>query len=286
MLEGLFAPERKKPIPVFPKTVTVITSPEGSAAWDIKKTITEKNDYADILIYPVKVQGQGAAEEISAALDAVNASATKTDVIILARGGGSPEERWAFNEEIVVRSIAASRIPVITGIGHEDNESLSDLAADYYAKTPTAAADRAVPDTAVLREDIMLGFEMLDRHFQRFISGAEEKVLHHSPARMVGRLRSKTMNEEQKCRMMIQRAALKAENIIRDREKDIEIVHTGLKALSPKNIMEKGYSVIRDKNGRTVSDIAAVNISDIIDITVKNGTIVSEVKDVRRSEDD
>lgn len=290
MMEGIFSPERKKPLPVFPKTVTVITSPEGSAAWDIKKTITEKNNYVDILVYPVKVQGQGAAEEISAALDAVNASLaeskTKTDVIILARGGGSPEERWAFNEEIVVRSISASRIPVITGIGHEDNESLSDLAADYYAKTPTAAADRAVPDTAALKEDILLRYEMMDRHFQRYISNGEEKVINLSPSRMVGRLRSKAMNEEQKCRLIVDRSAMIAKNMITEREKNIEILFTGLTALSPKNIMEKGYSVIRDKNGRMVSDISRINVSDIIDITVKNGKIVSEVKDIRSTCDD
>ena len=150
--EGLFSAENKKPLPEFPSKIAVVTSETGAAVRDIIRTVKNKNDYVDILVYPVLVQGPAAAEDIAAALRDINENYSDVDIIITGRGGGSMEELWAFNEEVVARSIFASRIPVISAVGHETDFTISDFVADFRAATPTAAAELAVPDTGELRE--------------------------------------------------------------------------------------------------------------------------------------
>ncbi len=142
--EGLFDEDRKKPIPLIPRRIGVITSPSGAAVHDILTVLKRRFPAIPVLIYPVAVQGDSAKTEISAALDTANRQAV-VDVIILARGGGSLEDLWAFNEEIVARAIAGSQIPIITGIGHEVDFSIADFVADLRAPTPSAAAEHAVP---------------------------------------------------------------------------------------------------------------------------------------------
>lgn len=147
--EGLFAEERKKPLPLLPEKIALVTSPSGAAVHDFLSTARKRCLAAAIEIFPVPVQGAGAAEEIAAAIGLINDRA-ENDLIVLCRGGGSLEDMWPFNEEIVARAIAASRIPVLTGIGHEIDTSIADLVADLRAATPTAAAQAALPDRAQL----------------------------------------------------------------------------------------------------------------------------------------
>lgn len=132
--------------------MAVVTSPTGAAVRDILKIIKQKNNIVDILVYPVLVQGPDAAADIAAALKDINEKHCDVDVIIAGRGGGSAEELWAFNEEIVARSIFASEIPIISAVGHETDFTIADFVADLRAETPTAAAEKAVPDTAMLME--------------------------------------------------------------------------------------------------------------------------------------
>ncbi|MBQ9179599.1 MAG: exodeoxyribonuclease VII large subunit [Firmicutes bacterium] len=279
--EGLFDIERKKPLPAFPKKVFVVTSGEGSAVEDIKKTIIEKNDYVDIIIYPVKVQGQGAAEEIAAAINHINAM-DAADLMIVGRGGGSAEERWAFNEEIVVRSIADSHIPIITGIGHEDNESLSDLAADFYAKTPTAAADRAVPDTFELREDLDYTLDLIERLFERHMNTAAERVEFLSPARMTGMLKNMVTLRENKCSGVVSQMSGRIESILLKSQSGIDVEKARLDALSPKNIMNRGYGVIMDADDKMIKGIGEIKENDDINVTLNDGGIKARVTEVRR----
>lgn len=286
--EGLFDPARKKSLPVFPRNIAVVTSPEGSAAWDIRQTIIEKNDYVNIYLYPVKVQGQGAAQDIAAAIDDINMRAADMpiDVMIVARGGGSPEERWAFNEEIVVRSIARSNIPIVTGIGHEDNESLSDLAADYYAKTPTAAAAAAVPDTFEIKEDLALRAEQIDRCFTRFMRAKDEELKRLDPSNMVGRLKLRITSSRTKTDAMIKDQSNIIKNILSDNHKNIEIIKASLDALSPKNIMCRGYAAITGPGGRLVGSIGVLNKDDEIDITMRDGKLTAKVMQIRSNENE
>lgn len=286
--EGLFDPARKKSLPVFPRNIAVVTSPEGSAAWDIRQTIIEKNDYVNIYLYPVKVQGQGAAQDIAAAIDDINMRAADMpiDVMIVARGGGSPEERWAFNEEIVVRSIARSNIPIVTGIGHEDNESLSDLAADYYAKTPTAAAAAAVPDTFEIKEDLALRAEQIDRCFTRFMRAKDEELKRLDPSNMVGRLKLRITSSRTKTDAMIKDQSNIIKNIFSDNHKNIEIIKASLDALSPKNIMCRGYAAITGPGGRLAGSIGVLNKDDEIDITMRDGKLTAKVMQIRSNENE
>ncbi len=145
--EGLFDPGRKKPIPAFPLTIAVVTSPTGAAIRDVLRTLQLRWPVGRVLIYPVQVQGEGAAPQIAAALKELNQNADrlKIDVILLVRGGGSLEDLWAFNEEVVARAIYGSRLPVISGVGHEVDITIADLVADLRAATPTAAAQAATP---------------------------------------------------------------------------------------------------------------------------------------------
>jgi len=152
--EGLFDAAHKKSIPAFPRKIALVTSGSGAAVEDMVKIITSKNNIVDIVIFPVQVQGKGAAREISGAIDRINSEFPDMDIIIAGRGGGSMEELWAFNEESVVRSIFKSRIPVISAVGHEIDVTMADFVSDMRAETPTAAAQLAVPDISELKSHL------------------------------------------------------------------------------------------------------------------------------------
>ncbi|MEG0292366.1 MAG: exodeoxyribonuclease VII large subunit [Anaerovoracaceae bacterium] len=152
--EGLFSPLLKKPIPTFPKKIALVTSETGAALQDMLKIIQGRNNIVDIIIFPVTVQGPKAAPEISSTISFINENYKDVDIMIVGRGGGSIEELWAFNEESVARSIARSRIPVISAVGHETDITICDFVADLRAETPTAAAAIAVPNIFEIRENI------------------------------------------------------------------------------------------------------------------------------------
>jgi len=160
--EGLFDEFRKKKIPLFPESVALVTSPSGAALFDFLKIAESRLNSVPIEIFPVRVQGQGAADDIVEALTLLN-ERKKTSVIILCRGGGSIEDLWSFNEEKVARAVHASKIPVVSAVGHEIDFTISDFAADYRAPTPTAAAEAVIPDGAAIREKILLLKERLTR---------------------------------------------------------------------------------------------------------------------------
>lgn len=173
--EGLFAAERKRPLPRFPRCVGVITSPTGAAVRDIIITLQRRYPQVPILLYPVLVQGKGAAPSIVKAIETLNATG-EPDVLIVGRGGGSLEELWAFNEETVARAIAASRIPVISAVGHETDFTIADFAADLRAATPTAAAELAVPLAAELAAALRTAEERLRHALQRRAQRGGERL--------------------------------------------------------------------------------------------------------------
>ena len=150
--EGLFAASRKKPLPMLPQRLGLITSPRGAAVADMIRILRRRYENLHLLLYPVRVQGEGAAEEMVEALQYFNRAAPRVDVIILARGGGSLEDLWAFNEEVLARAIAASKIPVITGVGHETDFTIADFVADLRAPTPSAAAELVIKSKEQLKE--------------------------------------------------------------------------------------------------------------------------------------
>ncbi len=167
--EGLFDPARKRPLPAFIRRVAVVTSPTGAAIRDFLQVLSRRWRGTEVMIVPVRVQGDGAAAEIAAAIAAVNRLVAPVDCLVVTRGGGSMEDLWAFNEELVVRAIAASRVPVISAIGHEIDVTLSDLAADVRALTPSEAAELAVPAA----EEMVLQLRQIER---RLVTGLRSKA--------------------------------------------------------------------------------------------------------------
>jgi len=177
--EGLFDDEHKKSIPAYPFSIAVVTSPTGAAVRDILRTLSRRWPVGRVMIYPVQVQGEGSAQQIVEALDALNAQAAVLggiDVIILARGGGSLEDLWSFNEEPVARAVFRSRIPVVVGVGHEVDVTIADLVADLRAATPTAAAECVAPVLAEVREGLSTAWVRLMRLAREDLAGARERI--------------------------------------------------------------------------------------------------------------
>ena len=253
--EGLFDPKYKKQLPAFPARIGIVTSPGGAAVKDILKNITARNSFVDVMIYPAAVQGTGAAEQIARAIDTANRLHPETDILIVGRGGGSMEELSPFNEECVARSIFASKIPVISAVGHEIDFSIADLVADVRAETPTKAGVIAVPDTGELADEI----EILKRQFFREL---ENRFMYSEL--MTDRIRQEMLN------------SLK-ERLLKN-ERAVEEYRLSLELSDPSKIVEKGYAVIRDVNGKPVTGIAGMEIGDRYNINMKDGKAGSVIE--------
>lgn len=278
--EGLFDETHKKAIPAFASKIAVVTSETGAAIRDIIRTIKNKNTYTDILVYPVLVQGPAAAGEISSAIDDLNANHKDVDVIITGRGGGSMEELWAFNEEIVARSIYNSKIPVISAVGHETDFTIADFVADLRAATPTAAAEAAAFDT----------FEMLN-YLEEVKTNLKNSLLSIAE---IKKNRLESLNPsvfESVLRSRITYEQMNADSIIEKMESDIKTKLSALRdkieherevleAANPKSIFARGYSVIRDNNGKIINTTADLNIGNTISIETFDGNAKAKITEL------
>lgn len=280
--EGIFDPELKKEIPFFPEKIAVITSETGAAVRDILKIIKTKNNYADVLVYPVLVQGPYAAQQIADAIDDVNQKWPQTDTIIVGRGGGSMEELWAFNEEIVARSIFKSQIPVISAVGHETDFTISDFAADRRAETPTAAAHMAVPDigelkayTADLRDRLLLSMESCIRYKEMRLASLDLAAFQRD-------LESRIVMEQMRIDNLKQENQQRIISMIENYEKEINLHKASLTALDPKAIMSRGYGAVLDEHGRLTGSAKAINPQDRLTVVLKDGRADCTVTKVRR----
>lgn len=263
--EGLFDKRWKKPVPAFPLRIGVITSSTGAAVEDIRKIITSKNDLTDILIFPTQVQGEGAPASIIGNIRLANelaADGLRIDTLIVGRGGGSPEDLAAFNDEGVARAIFASVIPVISAVGHESDFSISDFVADVRAETPTAAADMAVMNTFELREDILSYKEML-------ITAARRKI---ESERMILASRTDLLYSNMKGKLENARSEVdKAMIMIREND--------------PRSIFAKGYAAVTDPGGRIVPDTSAITAGSVYTVRMRDGNFRAEVLEVVRNAD-
>ena len=249
--EGLFSREHKKPIPRFVKRIGVITSDTGAAIEDIKKIITSKNDYADIIIFPTLVQGIGSPASIIKSIETANnysKSVKCIDVLIIGRGGGSAEDLAAFNDEGVARAIFASKIPTISAVGHESDVSISDWVADARAETPTAAADMAAINTFELREQIARNKQELKKSIAYKIKMERNNIKiqrEHLIHAMSGKIREMKLN--------IDKAVIT------------------LKENNPTNVLSKGYALVT-KNDKVVSDMSNIALDEIYTIVMADGS--------------
>lgn len=274
--EGFFAAERKREIPAWPSVIGIVTSSTGAALRDMLNTIRRRYPLVDVILSPTPVQGVDAPAGIVAAIDRLNTQANP-DVILLARGGGSLEDLWAFNDEQVVRAIAKSRTPVITGVGHETDFTLADFVADLRAPTPTAAAELATPDRTELSLDLLA----LQRHLSQItIAGVEKKRWEtqrqenqlHQLSPMFQIQNSRQRLDELLHRMG--RTMIANITIFRTR---VEGASQHLASLSPAATLERGYAVVSKFDLSIVRSIGQVAPGDAVTIQVSDGSFNAHV---------
>lgn len=275
--EGLFSAEHKKTLPEFPSKVAVVTSETGAAVRDIIRTIKNKNDYVDILVYPVLVQGPAAAGDIAAALRDLNENYSDVDVIITGRGGGSMEELWAFNEEVVARSIFDSVIPVISAVGHETDFTISDFTADFRAATPTAAAEMAVPDTRELREYLSGIKESLAESLMQAVEIRRNRLAALDPNAFAKGISTRIAYEQMNADRIIESMGESLASRISSGRERIELLKALLDASDPKSILSRGYSVVTDEDGHIISRAEELKIGQNVNIETGSGSAGAEI---------
>ena len=269
--EGLFEASRKRRLPRFPKAVGVVTSPTGSVYQDIQNVILRRYPLAGLVLSPTVVQGADAAPKIAAALELLDREGG-CDVIILARGGGSLEDLWPFNEEVVARAIYASKTPVISAIGHETDETISDYVADVRVPTPSAAAELAVPDVRVLHQ-ALVGFT--DALYRSTLSHVERRLT--EVERVQRRMESGLPDVQTWLRRVDDVARVAQSSIGRlllEGQMQVEGVNQRLRGLDPVATLSRGFSIVElQASGQVVSSAGQVHGGDQLAITVADGAI-------------
>ena len=275
--EGLFAPERKVPLPEMPTKIGLVTSKTGAALQDILNTLKRRFPLVEVLLAPCAVQGEEAPPQIVAAINALNQE-PDIDLIVVARGGGSLEDLWAFNDERVVRAIANSSTPIITGIGHETDFTLADFAADVRAATPTAAAEMAVPDRSELREQTnAIGLQLAAAWRHRYneeraaLQDLSRRLALVSPVWQVRNDRQRLDELQGRLfrNLLHQMTTLRGNTLNLSRH---------LAALSPEAVLQRGYAIVRTTEGKLISSVKQVHRDDLLDIHVSDGIILSRVE--------
>jgi exodeoxyribonuclease VII large subunit len=276
--EGLFASERKRALPPIPTRIGVVTSMGAAALRDILNVLSRRFPLAEVLISPTLVQGDTAPPQIVASINALN-QRDDVDVVIVARGGGSIEELWAFNDERVARAVAASRIPIICGVGHETDFSLADFAADKRAPTPSAAAELAVPDQAELRAEIQKHTATLTKELRSIITEQQWRLTeqtralrHLSPAAQLRQARQRIDD-------LMDRAESAIGQTLNIRREKLEGLRGRLTGVGPISTLKRGYAIVRRRGDEAiVCSIEHVETGDRLDIRVADGDFEAEAR--------
>lgn len=296
--EGLFAAERKRPLPFFPLAIGVVTSATGAVIHDIMVRLRGRMPCLKVYLEDVRVQGEGAAQEIARGIQRLSESG-QVEVIIVARGGGSLEDLWAFNEEQVVRAIFASRVPVVSGVGHEVDVTLSDFVADVRAPTPTAAAEMVVPT----RDELLRQINELERRlldFERWLQPRTQRF-----DELVGRLEARMQSLLAECRLKFDAAGARLRSVQPDRllalfrsridlyeqrlgaslsgrlagfSHSLERLSVRLEAVSPARVLDRGFALV-EAGGKIIRSAAELGIGNEIGVTFASGRIVAGVKE-------
>lgn len=277
--EGLFEAAHKKPIPRYPKRIGVITSETGAAVQDILQILGRRFPYAEVVLAPVLVQGDGAPAQMVEALDTLN-TLHNIDVIIIGRGGGSAEDLWAFNDERLAYAVYRSKIPVISAVGHETDFTICDFVADLRAPTPSAAAELAVPDQSELRAEL---YGMLYRLQQSVTTGVRERRLQLERLLQKSTLANpQTFFDTKRMHLLAQTTQFAHfENDILHRARvRLQENAAKLQALSPLAVLARGYSVTMQTDGTVITSTEQISVNDNVNIQFQNGKAVCTVKEI------
>lgn len=276
--EGLFDKRFKKEIPFFPKRVGVVTSETGAAVRDIINVINRRCPGTEIILRPVLVQGEGAAKDVAEAIALFN-KYNAADVLIVGRGGGSIEDLWAFNEEIVARAVFNSTIPVVSAVGHETDFTICDFVADLRAPTPSAAAELCVPDVVSLKNELLSEKQKMYSAQIHFLNSQRERLMRIESSGALKNPLLRIADNRKKLAEFSGKINLSAKRIVENDRKTLSNYAGKLNALSPLNVIARGYS-LAFKNGAPVTDVNTLSVGDELKINFKNGTVYADVKDV------
>ena len=278
--EGMFAPEYKQPIPKYIHTLGVVTADTGAAVRDIIQIATRRNPYVQIILYPALVQGASAAPSIVNGIRALERQGV--DVMIVGRGGGSIEDLWAFNERMVAQAVFDCTVPIISAVGHETDTTIIDYVADLRAPTPSAAAELAVTAASDIDQEILSGQERLyrqmDRVLQRKRQQAEQREMrlkYLSPANRIREKRTYSIQLEERLEM---------QTILRDRRHTLALYIERMKAVSPLEKLNSGFSYVEATDGKNIRSVTQVHEGDSLRIRVSDGVIDTKVEQVQQGD--
>jgi exodeoxyribonuclease VII large subunit len=272
--EGLFRAEHKKLLPFFPKTIGVITSPTGAVIRDILHRIKDRFP-CHVIVWPVAVQGQSASREVAQALRGFNTLLDKPDLLIVARGGGSLEDLWAFNEEEVVRAVFESNIPVISAVGHETDTTLIDFVADRRAPTPTAAAEMATPVLEDLRLSMARAGMQLMHSLLRVLK--EYAIKLESLGRGLGSPQRRIEEKLQYVDDKAERLSMALKTFMEKQQRRLEHAGQLLESYSYQKTLKRGFSIIKDNAGHVIQSLSQCHVKDHVSIVLQDGIVVAEV---------
>jgi len=278
--EGLFDESRKKPIPQYPKKVGVITSPTGAAVRDIITVMTRRYPLAEIILFPAQVQGEGGSKQVKAGLEYFNKT-KEVDVIIAGRGGGSIEELWVFNEEETARAIAASDIPVISAVGHETDFTIADFVADLRAATPSAAAELAVPSVVQLQQKIDSATKRMQLVITADIENKKNILKRFAVKSPVDYIRQCQQRADTAYKALCDNM----QNLLIAKKNALSVNAGRLDAMSPLQVIQRGYSVMQNEKGDIVRSTADVKQGDKVITRLKDGKCISVVESVENGKD-
>jgi len=272
--EGLFDAKYKKPLPRYPKKIGIVTAPTGAAIRDILNILSRRFKYSDVVLYPVLVQGQNAAESIVEAIEFFNDN-NYVDVMIIGRGGGSIEDLWAFNEEIVARAVFKSQIPVISAVGHEIDFTISDFVADLRAPTPSAAAELVVPDKRELSDKFNNVLLRMNTCVKRVIENKKMTLKYFEDNSALKNISLKINEKRMYLDSLITDLENSGMNILNEKKRQLSVAVSKLDGLSPLGTLSRGFSLTFKADGELIKSVSDVKEKDRIDIRLADGTIVA-----------
>lgn len=275
---GMFAAQYKRPIPKYIKTLGVVTASTGAAVQDIINIASRRNPYVQIILYPAVVQGEAAAASIVNGIRAMERMGV--DIIIVGRGGGSIEDLWAFNEEPVAQAIFDCSIPIISAVGHETDTTIADFVADLRAPTPSAAAELAVYDVALLKDKLSEYSYTLQHMCRRVIERYRQELEHYgvrirylSPLNTVRMKRTQALSLEEHLQNAMERR-------LNDYRHRLALYVEQMKGLSPLDKLNQGYAYVSDHTGKTLTSVAQTAVGELVTVHVKDGTLDAQVRDI------
>ena len=283
MSQGWFDDDRKKPLPQHPRTIGIVTSPDGAALRDIIRVAHRRMPWVNLLLYPVLVQGELAAEQIANAIDELGRSG-ECDVIITGRGGGSIEDLWAFNEMPVVKAIANCPTPIISAVGHQTDFTLSDFAADVRAATPSMAAELATCDGEEMRNALLRTRERLERSMEQMVERRRQKIMELSQRLDQASPAGTLAAGEKKLQELSSRMEAAMTRLMEKKHSDLAHAVKLLKAINPGAVKERGFALVKTSDGGLVMDASRLALGDTLEITLARGRVKAKVEEIMAEE--